>query len=60
MSAPFINDPEHWRRRAEEARIIAERMSDATSGCVARSRPRPAGRWPRTALDVAAGSVWES
>jgi len=31
MSASFINDPEHWRRRAEEARIIAERMTDATS-----------------------------
>jgi hypothetical protein len=31
MPASFINDPEHWRRRAEEARSIAEQMSDSPS-----------------------------
>jgi hypothetical protein len=25
----FIDDPEYWRKRAEEARTIAERMTDA-------------------------------
>jgi hypothetical protein len=27
----FINDPEHWRKRAEEARTIAELMADLQS-----------------------------
>ena len=27
-SSKRINDPEHWRNRAEEARTIAEQMSD--------------------------------
>jgi hypothetical protein len=31
MPASFINDPEHWRHRAEEARTIAEQMSDSPS-----------------------------
>jgi hypothetical protein len=26
-----LNDPEHWRRRAEESRALAEQMSDETS-----------------------------
>jgi hypothetical protein len=25
---PFINDPEHWRQRAEQARSIAGAMTD--------------------------------
>ena len=25
----FIDDPDYWRKRAEEARTIAERMTDA-------------------------------
>jgi hypothetical protein len=25
----FIDDPEYWRKRAEEARTIAEQMTDA-------------------------------
>ena len=25
----FVDDPEYWRKRAEEARTIAERMTDA-------------------------------
>jgi hypothetical protein len=28
MPASFINDPEHWRQRAEEARAIADQMND--------------------------------
>jgi hypothetical protein len=24
----FINDPEHWRKRAEEARKLADQMDD--------------------------------
>ena len=31
MTVSFINDPEHWRNRAEEARTLAEQMSDETS-----------------------------
>jgi len=31
MPASFINDPEHWRHRADEARSIAEQMSDSPS-----------------------------
>jgi hypothetical protein len=27
----FINDPEHWRSRAKEARAIADQMTDADS-----------------------------
>ena len=27
----FINDPKHWRERAEEARIHAEQMNDLES-----------------------------
>jgi len=26
--APHFNDPDHWRQRAEESRILAEQMSD--------------------------------
>jgi hypothetical protein len=29
--APHFNDPEHWRQRAEEARVLAEQMNDETS-----------------------------
>jgi hypothetical protein len=32
MPSPhFINEPEHWRRRAEEARTLADQMSDPQS-----------------------------
>jgi hypothetical protein len=31
MPASFINDPAHWRRRAEETRTIAEQMGDLQS-----------------------------
>jgi hypothetical protein len=26
--SPHFNDPDHWRQRAEEARVQAEQMSD--------------------------------
>ena len=29
MPTLFVDDPEYWRNRAEEARTIAERMTDA-------------------------------
>jgi hypothetical protein len=28
MPASFINDPEHWRKRGEEMRALAEDMRD--------------------------------
>ena len=28
---PHLKDPEHWRRRAEESRVLAEQMRDETS-----------------------------
>jgi hypothetical protein len=28
MPPKFIDDPEHWRNRAEEARTLADQMSD--------------------------------
>jgi len=31
MPASFINNPAHWRQRAEEARTIAEQMNDSQS-----------------------------
>jgi hypothetical protein len=31
MPASYINDPAHWRQRAEEARILAEQMNDEKS-----------------------------
>ena len=31
MAASFINDPEHWRKRAEEARTLADQMNDEKS-----------------------------
>jgi hypothetical protein len=31
MPASFINDPEHWRERAEGARKFAEQMTDDTA-----------------------------
>jgi hypothetical protein len=31
MPASFINDPGHWRQRAEEARRIADQMNDSQS-----------------------------
>ena len=29
--APDVNDPEYWHQRAEEARCLAERMTDETA-----------------------------
>jgi hypothetical protein len=26
--APHFNDPQHWHQRAEEARVLAEQMTD--------------------------------
>src|SRR6516162_827599 len=31
MPASFINDPEHWRHRAEEIRTLADGMKDEIS-----------------------------
>jgi hypothetical protein len=31
MPASFINDPEHWRHRAEEIRTLADGMKDELS-----------------------------
>ena len=31
MPASFINDPDHWRNRAEEARTLADQMKDTES-----------------------------
>jgi DNA-binding ferritin-like protein len=31
LLASFINDPEHWRARAEEMRRLAEEMKDAAT-----------------------------
>lgn len=33
-SGAFVNDPEHWRRRAEEMRVLAEDMKDDYSKTV--------------------------
>ena len=31
MPTSFINDPEHWLQRAEEARTVADQMNDLQS-----------------------------
>jgi hypothetical protein len=31
MATSIISDPEHWRNRAEEARTLADQMSDEAS-----------------------------
>ena len=31
MATSFINDPGHWRKRAEEARTLANQMNDETA-----------------------------
>jgi hypothetical protein len=31
MSSGFINDPQHWRFRAEEMRTLADEMKDQTA-----------------------------
>ena len=31
MPNSFINDPQHWRGRAEEARTLSDLMNDETS-----------------------------
>ena len=31
MPSQIFDDPKHWRQRAEEARVLAEQMSDAAS-----------------------------
>jgi hypothetical protein len=28
---PHFNDPEHWQKRAEETRVLAEQMNDKTA-----------------------------
>jgi hypothetical protein len=28
MQSRFINDPKHWRERAQEARVLADRIDD--------------------------------
>jgi hypothetical protein len=38
--APRFNGPEHWRQRAEEARILAEPMSDERNKQDAQDRGR--------------------
>jgi hypothetical protein len=57
MATSFINDPEHWRNRAEETRTIAEQMNDeasdqgeVASGAVAVANPHTVQRG--TALPV--------
>jgi hypothetical protein len=59
MLSHFINEPDHWRARAEEARILASQMNDAESKdamlCTAegyerlakRARDRAAGHLPK-------------
>jgi|GEM_PF-1838667 hypothetical protein len=32
MISHFINEPDHWRARAEEARMLANQMNDSESG----------------------------
>jgi hypothetical protein len=29
MSGSILDDPEHWRSRAEEARTVAEQLTDS-------------------------------
>ena len=55
MVSHFVNEPDHWRARAEEARTLANRMNDSHSKdamlCIAEGYERLAKR----AQDRAAG-----
>ena len=31
MPSSYINDPKHWRERAEETRVLADHMNDDAS-----------------------------
>ena len=48
MIGHFINEPDHWRARAEEARTLANRMNDSHSKdamlCIAEGYERLAKR----------------
>jgi ribosomal protein S17E len=46
MPFPLLDDPEHWRNRAEEARSVAEQLSDPESK---RTMLRIAGDYDRLA-----------
>ena len=39
-----INDPKHWRARAEEARILANQMNDSEAKCTLLAGPKT-GPW---------------
>ena len=34
MSSHFINDPAHWRQRAEEMRVLADDMKDSETKAI--------------------------
>jgi hypothetical protein len=67
MVSHFINEPEHWRARAKEARILANQMTDAEAkvamlrnaedyeSLAQRAEDRMLGRRPNSRTETATG-----
>jgi hypothetical protein len=53
MPASFINDPEQWRQRAEEARSIADQMNEPQSkeAMLRIAKPKEPNSEPRVRAD---------
>ena len=53
--APRFNDSEHWHQRAEEARVLAERVRDETTK---KLMLRIADDYDNLAVNAATPSMW--
>ena len=53
--APHFNDPAHWQQRAEEARVLAERVRDETTK---KLMLRIADDYDDLAINAAIPSMW--
>ncbi len=57
MQSSFINDPEHWRGRADEMRRLAEDVKDAATKEMMRRRARDYAKLAARAEERSKGIV---